>query len=348
MIENIKVDIIYFMTATDFEFEFNLGGCCRMRLLNDKVSDKKSFVNSLARAVSRSQIIIGVGPLFGEDGLIATTAAAISHPLQVVNNKAYGIASEEKIEVIEGAVPLVTGEGYFGGSIIESGNQSIILLTENRTVRKSIMKTLVHPYIEDMCIMQSTDRTGSSVIPEKKPPVLASQDVIKEDISSHSEQDYEAEQGEENGETFEQENIESPAETSSDTEPRQEIPEEAEVKEEPEVAEPAQDEEHNIEFDFSGSDEDGKDEAKSEISSEIEQDSEEMYFMPEEDDEDEAYEPISSKKKGKGLNIAIFVLCILLLVVVFAICYFLIFMPLIGGVSTTEYFKEIFSTVSKV
>ena len=94
MIQNIKVDIVYFMTATDFEFEFNLGSCCHMRLLNDKAKDKKSFVNSLARAVSRSQIIISCGPLFGEDGLIATAAAAISHDLETVDNKTYGIQSE--------------------------------------------------------------------------------------------------------------------------------------------------------------------------------------------------------------------------------------------------------------
>ena len=180
MIENIKVDIIYFMTATDFEFEFNLGGCCHMRLLNDKVSDKKAFVNSLARAVSRSQIIIGVGPLFGEDGLITTTAAAISHSLYTVENKAYGIVSQDKIEIIEGAVPLVTKEGYFGGCIVESGNQSIILLTENRTVRKAIMKNLVHPYIEDMCIMQSAAKGGVAVATPSVPQVQEAPAPIEE------------------------------------------------------------------------------------------------------------------------------------------------------------------------
>ena len=158
MIQNIKVDIVYYMTATDFEFEFNLGSCCHMRLLNDKVKDRKSFVNSLARAVSRSQIIISCGPLFGDTGLISTVAAAISHGLETVNNKAYGLSSDEKIEIIEGSVPLVTPEGYFGGCIIESGSQTIIVLTENRTIRKSIMKNLVHPYIEEISIMKSAQK----------------------------------------------------------------------------------------------------------------------------------------------------------------------------------------------
>ena len=132
MIQNIKVDIVYYMTAADFEFEFNLGSCCHMRLLNDKAKDKNAYVNSLARAVSRSQIIISCGPLFGDDGLISVCSAAINHGLQKADNKAYGIASDDSIDIIEGSVPLVTPEGYFGGCIIESGNQSIILLTENR------------------------------------------------------------------------------------------------------------------------------------------------------------------------------------------------------------------------
>ncbi|MEE1055109.1 MAG: hypothetical protein U0L36_04660, partial [Acutalibacteraceae bacterium] len=68
MFQIIKVDIIYYQTNTDFEMEFNLCGCCRMRLLTDNAPDKKTLVHSLARAVSRSRVIIIVGNLFGEEG----------------------------------------------------------------------------------------------------------------------------------------------------------------------------------------------------------------------------------------------------------------------------------------
>ena len=34
---NLKVDIIYYKTSSDFELEFNLTGCCRMRLFKDKI-----------------------------------------------------------------------------------------------------------------------------------------------------------------------------------------------------------------------------------------------------------------------------------------------------------------------
>ena len=70
MFQNIKVDIIYYKTQTDFEMEFNLSGCCRMRLLTDKAPDRKILVNQLVRAVSRSRIILLAGDLFGKKELL--------------------------------------------------------------------------------------------------------------------------------------------------------------------------------------------------------------------------------------------------------------------------------------
>lgn len=326
MIQNIKVDIVYFKAATDFEFEFNLGGCCHMRLLNDKVSDKKSFVNSLARAVSRSQIIISVGPLFGQDGLISVAAAAINHRLQAVNNKAYGINSDGKIEIIEGAVPLVTREGYFGGCIIESGNQSIIVLTENRTIRKSIMKTLVHPYIEDMCIMQSAERAGSSGLGDIKPRAVLPADVPEgEKQPVYGDEPDEAEN--ETGKTAQ----EPVGEVSEDNF----AAEEEQKAEEPEDEsdEEGSDGEHNIAFDFSDSD-------ASDAGGQTEEEKEEE-FLPEKDF-------VGEDKGGSGINAGILIISAILLLVVLGLCYFLVFLPMINGMSTAEYFKQIFSTASGV
>ena len=150
MFQNVKVDIIYYDTSTDFELEFNLCGCCRMRLLTDKTDDQKLFLHMMARSVSRSRIIILTGKLFGDDGIINLTANAISKSIVATDNKLYGISSDDNIEIIEGSIPLVTPEGYFGGCIIESGPQSMILLSDNKNIRKSIMNTLIHPYIEEM------------------------------------------------------------------------------------------------------------------------------------------------------------------------------------------------------
>ena len=149
MLQNVKVDIIYYLTNTDFEMEFNLCGCCRMRLLTDKATDRKGFINMLSRAVARSRIIIACGGLFSETGLISTVAQAVGKPLEVADNASYGIKDDTKIKIISGSIPLVTPDGYFGGCIIESGPQTIILLSESRNIRKSIMQNLIHPYIEE-------------------------------------------------------------------------------------------------------------------------------------------------------------------------------------------------------
>ncbi len=154
MIGNIKVDVVYFSKSSDFEMEFNLCGCCRMRLLTEKGdSTKKTFVENLAVAANRSRIIIACGPVEGEGNIIETTATAIKAPLTRVNNKDYGIVSETSAEIITGALPLVSSSGVFGGCVIESGPQSIILITDDKAVRKNLMKNLIHPYIEEISIL---------------------------------------------------------------------------------------------------------------------------------------------------------------------------------------------------
>ena len=319
MIQNIKVDIVYYMTATDFEFEFNLGSCCHMRILNDKVKDKKSFVNSLARAVYRSQIIISCGPLFGEDGLISTVATAINHGLETVNNRAYGLSSGDKIEIIEGSVPLVTTEGYFGGCIIESGSQTIIVLTENRTIRKSIMKTLVHPYIEEISVMQSAERAPSGVIA----------DMVKTPVSEKAEEKYKEE-------TFKTE--------TEDTDLLQSESEEdnvTDVKSEADTGDDAEDtqEEHNVSFDFT---KEAQDITYGDIA-----DREESFLKDSREDFIQE-ERSASKKTRRGINSSILIIISFLLLAVLALCYFVLLVPVLNGMTTEEYFSQIFGSLTSV
>lgn len=188
MFQNIKVDIIYYKSNTDFELEFNLCGCCRMRLLTDKSSDKKSLVHSLARAVSRSRVIIIAGSLFGEDGIISIVSSAIGKTLSEIDNKLYGISGGDKISVINGSTPLVTSEGYFGGCIIESGPQSMILLSDNKTVRKSIMNTLIHPYIEELCAIDLKAKAANSAAAvQAVPPAVIPDKTVSETLENTEE-----------------------------------------------------------------------------------------------------------------------------------------------------------------
>ena len=156
MLQNIKIDIIYYKSDTDFEMEFNLGGCCRMRLLTGKSFDEKTTVHCLARAVSRSKVIMVVGPLFGKKGIINIISTAIGSKTETINKAAYKITCAEEIEIIKNSTPLITPEGFFGGCIIENGPQTMILLSDSKNIRKPIMKNLIHPYIEKLYTSEYT------------------------------------------------------------------------------------------------------------------------------------------------------------------------------------------------
>ena len=175
MLQSTKVDVIYFATPTDFEMEFNLGGCCRMRLLTDTAENRKEFVKKLSRAVSRSRIIICCGPLFDEGGLIASVSAAIGKSVEPVDAAAFGIKGNREISVISGALPLVQ-DGIFGGCIIESGPQTIILLSESRSVRKQIMTHLIHPYIEEKVNRPAASAPAFSLNGESAPETAIPRD----------------------------------------------------------------------------------------------------------------------------------------------------------------------------
>ena len=177
MLQSIKVDVIYFNIPTDFEMEFNLGGCCRMRLLADKANDGKEFIRLLSRAVSRSRVIICCGPLFGDAGLISGVASAISRPLAKADNAAFGIPGDQDISIIDGSMPLVTKDGVFGGCVIESGPQSIILLTESKSVRKTLMSSLIHPYIDGLSRKSTAPGT---VVTEPQNPIPAEDPATEE------------------------------------------------------------------------------------------------------------------------------------------------------------------------
>lgn len=188
MFQNIKTDIIYHKTATDFEMEFNLCGCCRMRLLSDKSSDKKIFVHNLARAVSRSKVIIIIGNLFGSEGIMSIVAAAIGKKLTTINNAQYHINSSENIEVIQNSTPLITKDGFFGGCILESGPQTMVLLSDNKNIRKNILQTLIHPYIKELysaqmqsenAVKDETIQVSEEIEAPKEEPVISFEPTTK-------------------------------------------------------------------------------------------------------------------------------------------------------------------------
>lgn len=337
MVQNLRVDIIYHMSPSDFEMEFNLSGCCRMRLLSDKTTDKKSFVKALARDVSRSRVIIACGPLFGVDGLINTVATAIGNGTAVCNNKTYGINGDETIHIINGSTPLVTTDGYFCGCIIESGPQTIILLTENKTFRKSVMQTLIHPYIEEISYIPSNN--SSPVAPPTPKIESEFETAVNED------EDYITQVDEEYKET---------------------------TQEEVEIS-PTNDDEHNIEFimdDVEAQEDETQDEtlpvadsAYDNLYTEVESPEEiksrydEPYTTSESDnmfiaqsltDDEEGENALlaENKKTTLGLDITIVILVLLLLLAVLALVFLVIVKPMTMGVGVMEYLRDIFGVAN--
>ncbi len=239
MIQNIKIDTLYYLTNSDFEMEFNLCGCCKMRLLTDKAENAKNFVGLLARAVSRSQVIICCGKLFGDDGLIKIVSSAIRKPLTKINNNDFGIADSSDISIIDGSVPLVNSDGCFCGCIAESGPQSIILLTENKSIRKTVMKSLIHPYIEELSMLmhknsaetvenKADEAIAEPIIPPVAPvpevPPVAEIDLPVADITASAEEITE--------ETAEEESVEVESENEETLEEAEEASDTADAQEE--------------------------------------------------------------------------------------------------------------------
>lgn len=374
MIQNLKVDIIYYKTNTDFEMEFNLCGCCRMRLLTDKASDKKTLVHDLARAVSRSRVIIIAGELSGEEGIIETVAKAIAKTVTEIDKSMYGIKSEAGIGVISGATPLVTPEGEFGGCIIESGPQSMILLSDERELRKGIMKTLIHPYIEELCTLdikaqaKNTDTEVPTVIAPPEPIT----DTLPEEVGEPADAVFE-ETPEETGEAEDNNSAETVEEIKEAAEPETE--KEAETEEPEAEAETETETEESADkplSDFS-SNADGvtleggmtfeTDDSRAAEPSKTEEP--ELFIEHEkpkkgrigyqsnnytlEEYGDSTYHaPDNSAEKRKSLlsgNLPILIISVLLLIVLAVLCYCIFYVPAQDGVTASAYLHETFNTL---
>lgn len=341
MFHNLKADIIYYKTATDFELEFNLCGCCRMRLLSDKMQDKKSFVHSLARAVSRSRVILIAGPLFGEDGTIKTVVDAINTTTEIADSSAYGILGDEQIEIIKGSIPLVTPDGYFGGCIIESGPQSMILLTENKNIRKTIMKNLIHPYFEDLYSAETTKPTieefdNNEIIIDtatEEAPEENNEEIALE--STENAEDFEiiidsqeTEEIEET-ETEHQENID-------DFENNIIINDDYVLSDNDQDEEDAEDDYETIDLVFEPSKSDHQT-----VKLPANQYLENPGFY--EEDAEIYYE--TEKPRKSSLSLSVFIISLVLLIVIVVLCYCIFLVPAKTGISPVANLQEIFNTM---
>lgn len=340
MLKNLKIDIIYYNTPSDFEFEFNLGGYCRCRILNAKCATLKETINKLALAVTRSTVVIIVGKLLGENGFVAPVAKSIGKNLAPVDHRKFHITNPEPISLIEGSLPLVTSSGDFGGCIIESGPQSIVMLTDEKQLRDKISSELLSFYL-----------TSLSRMPEEDIEILNKENTVKEEVIEEPEVIEQPVIEEEIVET----KAEEPAEVIIDK-PEVETPEETTNQEtEEEIESPfidiASHEEDSVDI-FSGAEKEDEiflidaTEEKDNSSYFEDSDDSDLIFdndFEETDTEEETYRPA---KKNSTLSTVLLILVIVLLLAVGALLYFLVYLPGLDGINTLDYIKEVFALES--
>lgn len=317
MFHNIKADIIYYKTATDFELEFNLCGCCRMRLLSDKMQDKKSFVHSLARAVSRSSVILVAGPLLGEDGTVKTVTEALNTSTETVDKTEYAITDQGEIQIIKNSTPLVTPQGDFGGCIIESGPQTMILLTDDKQIRKTIMKDLIHPYIEELYNAESATKE----MPTEEP---TAEDATENEvlITEVFKEQYEEVLSESEEEIDQDEAAQIICDDFNETDEDETLYEDdTELLVEPDSIDLEPQENHT---DHYTSDDDYN------------------YIYGEDEEENDQG---NSKTFKFGLNLAVLIISVVLLLVIAVLCYCIFIVPARQGVSPVSNLQEIFNTM---
>ena len=177
---HLKTEIIYYCDKIDFEFEFNLNATSPMRLFTACTDNEKGFLSSLSLAVSRSRIIF-ITAVF-EDKFVETIANAIGFKTETIVPDEYGIIEKLSNKFITGGVPLVTSNGVYAGIILESGPQSLILITNNRAIRKQLMSELVKGYILDLS--EAPNEPVHTVVTDNTVDSNETQSIITEDTST--------------------------------------------------------------------------------------------------------------------------------------------------------------------
>ncbi len=326
-VQNLKVDIIYHQSPSDFEMEFNLGSSCHMRLLSDKTTDKKGFIKALVRDVARSRVIICCGPLFKDDGLINMVAKAIGAGITQCDNKTYGINSSDSIYIINGSTPLVTPDGYFGGCIIESGPQTIMLLTENKTFRKAIMKNLIHPYMSEISYIMPNAEVEST--PDSTESV--------EYETAISENEIYLTQKDDGYETDEQEQDLLPSDVDN-SESNMDFVMDGEIDDQADTQEEAVEDDMYINLYTIPATDEEKDSGSETPYTPSESDN--MFLSERIEDE---FEQSNKRKNAKrSMDITIVALVLLILLAVLALVYLVVLRPLTMGIGVGEYINEIF------
>ncbi len=147
MPNDARMQILYYKENADVLLEFGLQGNYSMRLLTVHTEDYKSFLQQLSKAVGRNSIILTVGGFGRDDRLPEILGRSIGQELSTPPVEEFRITQPMHTLLPKDSIPLVSANGTLAGCVIEKGLQSIIMLTDDATLRRQVLKELVIPYI---------------------------------------------------------------------------------------------------------------------------------------------------------------------------------------------------------
>ncbi len=163
------IEGIYLNTEVDSTFD-NMMSSIADYTGSVETGSAKEFLTALALAVERSKVVMALGPLSGKNGLINIMSKGLSLPMAEVDWDSMGVAPIIDTLLPKGAVPLLSSDDRLVGMILESGNQSIIVLSDDAEMRAEMLETYIEPYIGAKSIesdeQPQTEDTDSSDMPD--------------------------------------------------------------------------------------------------------------------------------------------------------------------------------------
>ena len=195
MVPDLTLEVIYLDQPTDFKMEFELCSSSNVRFLSLPVKSHAEFLSAISKSVVRSRVIIAVGSFNPSDKLYIPKiiAKATGYELSQVQKEIFGIVSVDSVLLPKSALPLVDANGNLGGAVLESNDQSIIMLTSDKELRFDIVKNLVCPYlklfadkktfsgiadvIDDKTRQESVEINTSSAPIENPEPLIEPQEI---------------------------------------------------------------------------------------------------------------------------------------------------------------------------
>ncbi len=335
MITNLKVDIIYYKTSSDFELEFNLSGCCRMRILKDNIKNSRELVNALARDVARSRIILMVSDLFGDKNGVETLCAAIGYKYLPADKSAHSIKTGDEIYMPTGALPLVTKSGQYGGFIVECGQQSIIVVSSDRNLRHEIMRSYIHQYIFDI---NQVDAYNERLRHENEHnPIIDNSNILSSARQDLMQEQSTSLQADESVKVSAAKGVTTPDEISTVSQNKDDEAEPSKLNKYAENENISKSE--NTAEELKNKDDASYSEAIEEIISHTSGfNIPKVYDQPSDAEEEKSINKRLVRRR-KGGNIALLIIAILLLVCFGVLAYYMVYLPLVTGNNNNSVIK---------